>query len=245
VEWPDAVHVLDRVAIGERFACKEYAIVLSQALNAHGIPARSVALLRRNHHAGLGRAHVVTEAWIDDLGTWVVLDGQNGMYWVDDAARPLGLPELRRRLHAGQPRPDVVSLADKSSADADTWWPYFHAVNPTGVMISPAPYAPMLEATIVQPFEQLRGDPAGTHPDLLELAIGIADVDGRPAIQPVTRHPHAVGFQLSLGTEQWRLPLTGQPWSILTDTAGEHTVTIATLTGYGPHGLHVLRYASR
>jgi hypothetical protein len=32
VDGGDAIQVLDRVAAGERFACREYTIVLSQAL---------------------------------------------------------------------------------------------------------------------------------------------------------------------------------------------------------------------
>src|SRR5215831_6960364 len=35
----DALDVLKRIATGERFSCVEYTIVLSQALNARGIPA--------------------------------------------------------------------------------------------------------------------------------------------------------------------------------------------------------------
>jgi transglutaminase-like putative cysteine protease len=76
VENPDALNVLDRVDAGDRFACVEYSIVLSQALNAVGIPARRVELFQANYHVGVGRGHVVSEAWIDDLDRWVLLDGQ-------------------------------------------------------------------------------------------------------------------------------------------------------------------------
>jgi len=74
----DANLILDRVEQGERFACREYTIVLTQSLNALGIPARPMALFRPDYHAGLGTGHAVTEAWLDELGRWVVLDGQNG-----------------------------------------------------------------------------------------------------------------------------------------------------------------------
>jgi hypothetical protein len=238
------VHILDRVNGGERFTCREFTTVLSQALNARGIPARSVALLRSHHHAGYGRVHAVSEAWIDDLDRWVVLDGQNGMYWVDSEDAPLGLVELRHRRRTGQRRPDIVSLAGKSSALADTWWPYFHTVNPTGVMISPAPYAPLFEGIHVQQCDQLRRDPVGAHPDLLELGIGISDLAGRPAIQPVTRHAHALGFEVVLDSQRWTLPLAGGAWPI-TATIGEHTATIATVTNYGAHRPHAVRYVVR
>jgi len=87
----DANVVLDRVEQGERFACGEYTLVLTQALNALQIPARPISLFRLDYYAGLGTGHVVTEAWIDDLGKWVVLDGQNGAVWRDAAGTPLGV----------------------------------------------------------------------------------------------------------------------------------------------------------
>lgn len=88
--------VLERVAAGERFACVENSIVLSQALNAVRIPARRVQLRQANHHIGVGRCHVVSEAWIDELDKWVVLDGQNGAYWADTDGAPMALPDLQR-----------------------------------------------------------------------------------------------------------------------------------------------------
>ena len=42
-------------------------------------PARNLGLFQDNYHVGFGRAHRVSEAWIDDLCRWVVLDGQNGL----------------------------------------------------------------------------------------------------------------------------------------------------------------------
>ncbi|HEY7176413.1 MAG TPA: transglutaminase domain-containing protein, partial [Micromonosporaceae bacterium] len=97
----DAVEVLEHVAAGERFTCVEYTVVLSQALNAIGIPARSVGLMTADYHFGVGRGHNVSEAWIDDLGKWVLLDGQNGMWWADQDGTPLGMVELQQRLADG------------------------------------------------------------------------------------------------------------------------------------------------
>jgi len=104
----------------------------------------------------MGRAHAVSEAWIDDLGR-VVLDGQNGMYWVDADGRPLGLLELRRLRHAREP-----GRQEAGRVPSDAWWPYVHTVGPTGLMISPPPYAPLLERVHVQSFDQLVRDTAGS-----------------------------------------------------------------------------------
>lgn len=52
--------MLDRVERGERFACLEYTVVLTQALNAVQIPARRVSLFCAGYYAGVGGAHAVT-----------------------------------------------------------------------------------------------------------------------------------------------------------------------------------------
>lgn len=99
VDPKDAVEILRRVDAGERFACVEYSVVLTQALNAMGMPARWLELLMHDHHAGFGRGHVVFEAGIDDLARWVLLDGQNGAWW--GASEPLGVLELMERYRDG------------------------------------------------------------------------------------------------------------------------------------------------
>ena len=97
----DANVVLDRVEQGERFACVEYTVVLTQALNAVQIPARPISLFRPDYHTGLGTGHVVTEAWIDDLGKWVVLNRQNGAVWRDADGVPLSVLELQQAYLVG------------------------------------------------------------------------------------------------------------------------------------------------
>ena len=86
---PDANMILDRVAAGGRFGSVEYAIVLSQALNAVEIPARRLVLYADGYHARQDALHHVTEAWIDDLGKWILLDGRNGATWRDGDGTPL------------------------------------------------------------------------------------------------------------------------------------------------------------
>jgi hypothetical protein len=241
----DALQILEMAAGGARFACREYTTLLSQSLNARGIPARSVVLLTPDHHCGIGRGHAVTEAWIDDLAAWVVLDGQNGMYWADHKGEPLGLVELHRRQRCAAAAPAVISAAGKASADAvGLWWPHFHTVAPTGLAISPAPFAPMVEGNLVLACGMLLDSASATHPDLLELGIGITDLNGVPAIQPVTRHPHARGFQFSVEGRSWRLAIN-QAWPLSEAPQGECVASVATITDYLSSQPQLLRLSHR
>ena len=144
VEWKDAAHILERTRAGERFACKEYTVVLTQALNAVGIPARSVGLFREYHHVGLGRAHMVTEAWIDDLAGWVVLDGQNGAYWADESGPPRGRSRCGRAFSPAVPPPRSWTWP-VAARPPPLWWPYFRTVGLTAFALSATPFAPRFE----------------------------------------------------------------------------------------------------
>ena len=116
MEIDDAVECLRRVDEGQRLACMEYSLVLSQTLNALGIPARNLGLFQDNYHVGFGRAHRVSEAWIDDLCRWVVLDGQNGLYWTGADGEPLGAVALQRAAGSGAPRPGRSTRTCRRSA---------------------------------------------------------------------------------------------------------------------------------
>ena len=78
---PEALTILAEVTNGRRFRCVEYSITLSEVLQAMGFPARTVGLSRDGVSHGVGKGHVVTEAWNDELGKWIVLDGQNNGTW--------------------------------------------------------------------------------------------------------------------------------------------------------------------
>lgn len=99
----DALTILQEAAQGKRFRCVEYGITLSAALNAVGIPARTLGLMMADvetRKAGAG--HVLTEAWLRDQRKWVLVDGQwdvipflNGV--------PLNAVELQQALAARSP----------------------------------------------------------------------------------------------------------------------------------------------
>ncbi len=232
VEDPDALEVLDRVAAGERFACVEYSIVLSQALNAARIPARRCDLRQRHHHAGVGRGHVVSEAWIDDLDRWVLLDGQNGAFWVSDADEPMGLRELQRAFESGvQPR--MVGLVDSlNEAEQATWFSYFATAGVTGYSWAEPGYAPIFQSMGVTKTDRLLHDGDLAYPRLSTVSLGLTGTLDCPAIRIQSGHPYAEGFRVDDGASSYELPLEGARWEL--DLApGEHRVGIFTRTRYG------------
>jgi hypothetical protein len=232
VERPDALEVLDRVDRGERFACVEYSMVLTQALNALGIPARRVRLLRPEHYTGLGKSHQVSEAWIDDLGSWVVLDGQNGAWWTDAQDRPLSALTLQAaRADTEQPimRTTTGACDDQSRA---WWFDHFATVCSTGVTFVTGSFVPQFQDSGVLTSLLLTRDPRQAEPDLSQLTTAIVNA-GRPAVTLSPVHPYALGVNID-GDPQGTRALDGVPATLALDrTPGEHRLAVATRTRYG------------
>jgi hypothetical protein len=237
VDSKDALEVLDRAAAGERFACVEYSVLLSQALNAVGIPARRVSLLMRDQHVGFGRGHVVSEAWIDDLGRWVLLDGQNGSWW-GSAGEPCGLRELQELEHAGVPRPSMCLTArEVPRSDQDEWWRYFHAASTSGLgwgdSVVPTFQGEPMSLRLVVPT----GTP--THPDLSAMETGLTDSLDGPAMTFIPIHPFATGVKVGdLGLA------AGEPFALTSLPVGGNELAVHTVTSYGElaaQPLHVVR----
>jgi hypothetical protein len=240
---PDALEVLDRVSAGQRFACVEYSIVLSQTLNAVSIPARRVALRQANHHVGVGRGHVISEAWLDDLAKWVVLDGQNGSYWADQEGHPLGLLELLDRHSVGSAAARMVGLVDDISVeDAAEWWTYFHAAKTTGYAWGRS-FVPIFQSQQLINADRLVHDPLAAYPGLDRVSIGIGGNVNRPQLLLGTLHPYAEAFvvgeagvrtTVDMGDPVWDLSLRG----------GVHELSIAVVTPYGSMPAQRLVYRS-
>ena len=224
VDSRDAVEVLDRAAAGERFACVEYSVLLSQALNAVAVPARRVDLRTRDQNVGFGRGHVVSEAWVDDLARWVVLDGQNGAWW-GTPDHPLGLRELQGLERTGADRPSMCPTAREVSAgEQDHWWHYFHAASSSGMQWTTS-FVPLFQgqpalARLIVPEDTV------THPDLSEIATGAVDV-GEPALVFAPVHPFAEGVEAGgarlAPDEAFRLESL---------PVGEHRLQVRTVTPY-------------
>lgn len=231
----DALDVLEQVALGARYSCVEYSIVLAQGLNALRIPARRADLRRADYHDGVGKGHAVAEAWIDDLDSWVVLDGQHGGYWVDEDARPLGLPELQARERPARP----VSLGPRDGLkDADLWFAYFRHASVTGAAWAPEGFVPTFQERFVVETERLLHDAADAHPRLSDIAVAVTSVDGAPAVRVVPTHPYAVGGVMAGRTAP------GSAWP-LDLGPGEHRAELAALTPYGALAPRELRWTAR
>jgi len=228
----DANVVLDRVEQGGRFACGQYTVVLTQALNAVQIPARPISLFRLDYFAGLGTGHVVTEAWIDDLGNWVVLDGQNGAMWRDETGAPLSVLELQQRYLIGD-QPEFSGRGQNFDPDdAARWFRYFYAADVTGVLAwSPGPYVPVMEGAAVIASQRLTESLAGVAPDLAEISTGLTDHEG-PALVFRADHPYATGFRVTDASGQATGLDSGQPFR-LAGEEGAHELTVAVTTCYG------------
>ena len=228
----DANVVLDRVEQGERFACGEYTVVLTQALNAVQIPARPISLFRLDYYADLGTGHVVTEAWIDDLGKWVVLDGQNGAVWRDAAGVPLSVLELQQRYLIGD-QPEFSGRGHNFDPDdAAGWFRYFYAAerDRRPGLVARAVRAGHGGCHVIA-SQRLTESLAGVAPDLAEISTGVADHQG-PALVFRADHPYATGFRVTDASGQATGLAAGQPYR-LAGEEGAHELTVAVTTRYG------------
>lgn len=236
--------ILDRVERGERFACLEYTVTLTQALNAVQIPARRISVFRAGYYAGVGGGHAVTEAWIDDLGKWVLLDGQNGAVWRDPAGTPLGLLELQQRYEEGE-QPDFDGTGHNFNADeAAVWFSYFDTAAVTrGLAWSDGPYVPIMEGSTVVRTERLVTSGEEGAPDLALISTGVTDDDG-VALTFQPSHPYATGFEIETADGVVTSLAAGRPFR-LARKAGEYRLAVATRTPYGTLAAQPLHYRVR
>jgi hypothetical protein len=207
-------------------------VVLTQALNAVQIPARPISLFRLDYHAGQGTAHAATEAWIDDLGKWALLDGQNGAMWRDEAGVPLSVLELQQRYLIGD-QPEYSGRGQNFDAsEAAGWFKYFYAATVTGTLAwSPEPYVPVREGATVIASQRLIEATANVAPDLAAISTGVADHQG-PALVFSADHPYATGFQVTAADGRTTGLDPGQPFRFARQE-GEYDLTVAVTTRYG------------
>lgn len=218
--------------------------MLTQASTPSASPRGGVSLLRPDHHVGLGKSHQVTEAWIDDLGGWVVLDGQNRAWWTDADGRPLSA--LTQAWRARGDRPAMKTPTIQCDGESAGWWfEHFATVCSTGVTFAPGSFVPVFQGKATLRSPQLVRDPTFAEPDLRQITTGVVDLDG-PALAALTpAHPFAVGVSF-VGDSTMPDQVAGVPAVLpLSRAPGEYRLTVATSTRYGTLRGHPLIFVAR
>ena len=116
-----ALGLLDDVRQGKvTFRCVEFAHMLQHVYSAFGVPSRVVGLRRPNSTTGLGKGHVVVDAWSNEFGKWIVLDPQMNMFYTDQGGTPLSLFGLHDRVRQGDFGDIVMSRESEIESDFNT-----------------------------------------------------------------------------------------------------------------------------
>lgn len=117
----DPVSILQEAAQGKQFRCVEYGIVLTGALTALGIPARTLGLETADVETRkIGAGHVLAEAWLADQHKWMLVDGQWDVIPLLNGI-PLNAVELQKALAEHQPGLAVASPAGTSTKRYSRW----------------------------------------------------------------------------------------------------------------------------
>lgn len=117
----DPVGILEEAATGQQFGCEEYAIVLSGALNAVGMPARVVNLKTFDSETRpSGAGHVVAETFLRDAQRWVMVDGQWDMIpWVK--GKPASALDLKNAIESKSASITYTSMSGAKPAEYSRW----------------------------------------------------------------------------------------------------------------------------
>lgn len=126
----DALTILREVEAGKNYRCVEYSVVSTQVLQAMGYPARVVGLRMDGVSFGVGKGHVVTEVWNNELQKWLLLDGQNNGTWQLDGSF-LSAAEIRQARKSNPERlrfvlaPSTWMPAKPEAEQRADWGSYF------------------------------------------------------------------------------------------------------------------------
>ncbi|SIT94367.1 transglutaminase-like domain-containing protein [Pontibacter indicus] len=124
---PDALTILAEVKDGKQFRCVEYGIVTTSALNAIGLPARTMGLkMKEVETIESGAGHVVLEVYLPDLKKWVMLDGQYDVMPVLNNV-PLNAVEFQQAIVNDYEALEIRSLSGTSKGKYIGWvFPYLY-----------------------------------------------------------------------------------------------------------------------
>jgi hypothetical protein len=123
----DALTILEEAEQGKSFRCVEYGIVTTAALNAIGLPARTMGLKMKDVETiEYGAGHVVLEVYLKDINKWVMLDGQfDAMPVLNNV--PLNAVEFQQAIANNYDALEIRSLSGTSKSHYVTWvYPYLY-----------------------------------------------------------------------------------------------------------------------
>ncbi|MBX0290475.1 transglutaminase-like domain-containing protein [Hymenobacter sp. HSC-4F20] len=117
----DPFAILKAAMLGQQVQCVEFGLVLAAAFNAVGIPARPLYLKAANVQTKASAAgHALAEAWLPDLGKWVMVDSQADIIpMLGD--KPLNAVELQQALLADAPNLTVLTSTDAKPKSYFKW----------------------------------------------------------------------------------------------------------------------------
>lgn len=87
-----------------RYRCVEYGMVLTECLQAYGFVSRIIGLRSMDvAYGGFGQGHVAMEVWLNELGKWIFLDPQFGVFLTTKSGDPpLNFFEIFQEKKAGR-----------------------------------------------------------------------------------------------------------------------------------------------
>lgn len=99
-----------------RYRCVEYGLVLSEVLQSYGFVTRTLALRSKDvAYGGFGQGHVAMEVWLNDIGKWIFLDPQFGVFLTTETSKiPLNYFEIYQEKKAGRFKNLVVKTTSGS-----------------------------------------------------------------------------------------------------------------------------------
>lgn len=100
-ESANTLEMLDAAIEGQKFNCRDLAIILKDVYQSMGFASRYVYCMPKDTLDP--DCHVVTVVFSQSQNKWVMMDPSNGAYLMDERGRLLGLEEARQRIIATKP----------------------------------------------------------------------------------------------------------------------------------------------
>jgi len=111
----DPITILEEAKKGNNFRCVEYGIVSAAALNSIGIPSRVLALKTADvEKVRYGAGHVAAEAYSEEFGKWIFIDGQYNTIPVLENI-PLNAVEFQKAITKNMEQLKIINIQGEVS----------------------------------------------------------------------------------------------------------------------------------